>query len=137
MTISCSSNRFEMPYFHAVIFSVSSSFFAMDTRCTLSDGKIMVIYRNNQKLVTGVFRTVRTEAYRRYYPYRTLRLVRYDINTVIPDTSETSVRHQYRGTSGTGMDVCTVVGTGISTASIPLPTTSVSSVRRQPGTPSL
>ena len=28
-----------MPFFHAFSFHASSSFFAIDTRCTLSDGK--------------------------------------------------------------------------------------------------
>ena len=82
----------------------------------------------------GVFGTVRTEAYRRYIPpvlpvpdtsvssvrhqyrYRTLRYVRYDINTgtghfgkfgttsiPVPDTSLSSVRHRYRSKSVSGL----------------------------------
>ena len=125
----------------------------------------------------GVFSTVRTEAYHRYMPpvlpvpdtsvssvqhqyrYRTLRYVRYDINTVtghfgkfgtrsipIPDSSISPVRHGYRYrryryrlsywyrtlrpfryniNTGTGY-----FG-NFGTTSIPVPDTSVSSVRDQ------
>ena len=166
----------------------------------------------------GTFGTVRPAAYRRYYRYQTLHQAQYDINTgtrhfvkfgttwilaspvpvvtsiSVPDTSVSSVRHQYHfgkfgtiwisappvlvrlsigtehfgkfgttaipvpdtsvssvryqyryralgqvrydintGTSGTGMDVCTEVGTGIGTISTPVPGTCVHSVRHQPG----
>ena len=88
-TSCCSSNRFEMPSFHAlVIFSVSSPFFAMDTRCTLSDGKIIIIYREPSKVCHGCV------------PYRTYR----GIPPVLPVTGHfgkfgTSIprylRHRY------------------------------------------
>ena len=46
----CSSNRFDISFFHAFseLFSVPSSFFSMDTHCTLPDGI------NNNDRSTGV-----------------------------------------------------------------------------------
>ena len=80
---------------------------------------------------------------RQQYRYRTLRQVWYDSNTVtrpiskfgttsipVPDTSVSSVGHQYR--TGTGLHVCTGVGTGIDTTWIPVPDTWESSVKHNP-----
>ena len=77
------------------------------------------------------------------YRYRTLRYVRYNIIPA-PETSVRSVRHQYwyrtlrlvryGVNNGTGIDVCTGVGTGIRTTSIPVMDTSVRSAQHQPGT---
>ena len=71
-----------------VIFSVSSSFFAMDTRCTLSDGKIIIIYREPSKVCHGCV------------PYRTYRGIPPVLP--VPDTLVSSVRHQYRDTGHFG-----------------------------------
>ena len=86
----------------------------------------------------GVFGTVRNEAYRRYYRYRTIRYVRYDINTgtgqfgkfgtasiPAPNTLVSSVRHQcrYRTLRQVRYDINT--GTGhlgkFGTTSVPVP----------------
>ena len=102
-----------------------------------------------------MFGAVRTEAYRRYYRYRTLRQVLYDINTSTghfgkfrtiwisvpvqtfipaPDTSVSSVQHPYR--YRTLREVRYDINTGITHlgkfgTSIPVPDTSVSLVRHQ------
>ena len=101
---------------------------AEENERTTTNPWVHTVSENGVKhIFKGVFGTVRTEAYRRYLPpvlpvpdssassvrhqyrYRTLRYVRYDINTgtgylgkfgtisiPVPDTLVSSVRHQYR-----------------------------------------